>query len=112
VSPSRRPPHFQALPVEVGLGLRLVGDLDLATVGDLERMLDTLPRSGERVTIDLAELSFMDSSGVHALVAYAGALNGSAPVALVNVPAHIHRLFVLTGADQNAAIDLREDERG
>jgi anti-anti-sigma factor len=93
--------------------LRLVGELDVASVGKLRSMLDTLPPGGEAVIIDLAELSFMDSSGLHAFEEYAGALNGSGPLVLENVPLNIRRVFAITGVDQNPGIELRSgDERG
>jgi anti-anti-sigma factor len=93
--------------------LRLVGELDVASVGKLRRMLDTLPPGAEAVIIDLAELSFMDSSGLHAFEEYAGTLNGSGPLVLENVPLNIRRVFAITGVDQNPAIELRTgDERG
>lgn len=110
--PSRTSPLFQAVPLKRGLGFRLLGELDLATVGDLRRMLDTLPPGAEGVLIDLAGLSFMDASGLHTFEEYAGTLNGSAPLVLANAPANIRRVFALTGADQNPDIELRDGHHG
>ena len=49
--------------------LYLSGELDLATVGELEEAIDRRVRAGEEVVVDLRRLTFMDSSGVRALVA-------------------------------------------
>jgi anti-anti-sigma factor len=100
-------PLFQAVPLQRGRGLRLVGELDLSTVGDLRGMLATLPHGADVVTLDLADLSFMDSSGLRAVVEYAGTLNGSGPLVLDNVPGHIRRLLALTGVDGTPHIEVR-----
>jgi anti-anti-sigma factor len=106
--PSRQ--IFEVFPLAQGRGLRLIGDLCFSTVGDLVAMLDTLPaRAG---VLDLFDLSFMDSSGLHALEEYASGLE-SGPLVLLNPPACVQRLFELTGADLNPHIELRSDgDRG
>ena len=48
--------------------LSLRGDLDLATAPDLEAAGRDLPGSPETVILDLAELAFVDSSGITAIV--------------------------------------------
>lgn len=94
---------FTVIPLADGHGLRLVGELDLSTVGVLLAALDTL---AVRV-LDLAELSFMDARGLHALEHYAGTMNGSAPLVLENVSARILRLFEITGANLDPDFEIR-----
>jgi anti-sigma B factor antagonist len=48
--------------------LSLSGELDIATVGELENALNDCLDAGEDVVVDLRSLAFMDSSGVRALV--------------------------------------------
>jgi anti-anti-sigma factor len=49
--------------------VRLVGDLDHATVATFERRVDTLVASGaQRVLLDLSAVGFVDSSGLSAVV--------------------------------------------
>ena len=100
-------PFFQALPLEGGLGLRLSGELDLATVTDMNAQLAALPTNGHPVTLDLADLSFMDSTGLHALEQFARTLNGTSPLVLENVPRHVQRLFEITGMAESPHIELR-----
>ena len=100
-----RTPFF-AIPFDGGRGVRLVGELDLSTVRVLLAALDTLPVG----VLDLAELSFMDASGLHALERYAGTLNGSAPLVLENVSPQIRRLFELTAADHDPDLELRSGD--
>jgi anti-anti-sigma factor len=49
--------------------LSLSGELDIATVGELEEAINGRLEAGEDLVIDLRSLKFMDSSGVRALVA-------------------------------------------
>jgi anti-anti-sigma factor len=97
-----RTPFF-VIPFDDGRGIRLVGQLDLSTVRVLLAALDTLPVG----VLDLAELSFMDASGLHALEQYAGTLNGSAPLVLENLSPPVRRLFEITGADHDPDLELR-----
>jgi anti-anti-sigma factor len=100
-------PLFHVRPLAHARGLSLVGELDLSTVGILREALDSL---GERAEIlDLAELSFMDASGLHALEEYASAPGGAGPLVLVNAPAQTRRLLEITGAAVDPDIELRNE---
>lgn len=49
--------------------VKIAGELDLATVSGVERKLDPLMQSPpDRVVFDLADVSFMDSSGIALLL--------------------------------------------
>ena len=73
--------------------LVLVGELDALTVRDLAKALAT--RNGARhVTLDLSDLTFIDSHGLHAIVAFAQARD---TVTLTGVAPHILRVFEITG---------------
>jgi anti-anti-sigma factor len=98
-------PAFQIVTLADGRGLRLIGELDMATVPELRTALALLPEGS--LTLDLAELSFIDSTGLHAIVKYADGLNGSGPLVLENAPARIRRVFEITHLDSHPAIDLR-----
>ncbi|WP_346534645.1 STAS domain-containing protein [Micromonospora sp. DPT] len=52
-----------------GVCLRLVGELDMSTVGQLNETIDRLAADGTRhLLLDLAELTFCDSTGIAAFV--------------------------------------------
>lgn len=52
-----------------GLVVRLAGELDLATVGQLAAPLkDLLARQPQPVVLELGELEFMDSSGIAVII--------------------------------------------
>jgi anti-sigma B factor antagonist len=64
--------------------LNLSGELDLATVGQLEEAIASRLQAGEDVVVDLRGLAFMDSSGVRALVSgHADAQNGGGSLTIV-----------------------------
>ena len=48
-------------------GLALAGELDMASARVLREAFETLPGTGP-ATLDLAELTFIDSSGLHEIV--------------------------------------------
>jgi len=74
------------------------GELDLATAPQLEQTLREAHLYARLVVLDLRELTFMDSSGVHVILdAARGARQASGRLILVRGPAHIDRLLALTG---------------
>ena len=58
------------LEVETGIDgtLCLRGELDAATLGQLEERISQVMRRGRPVVIDMTELTFIDSSGIAVLV--------------------------------------------
>jgi anti-anti-sigma factor len=86
-------------------GFRLIGELDLATVPALNAALDPLAGHGP-VTLDLAELTFVDSSGLHAIMQFASSLNGDRPLTLANPPAHVSRLLEIIQMNSHPGIRI------
>ena len=56
--------------------VHLSGELDVGTVGQLEVVLAPLITEGGPIVLQVSELAFMDSAGLHALVKTATALGG------------------------------------
>lgn len=78
--------------------IRLRGELDIESAPDLERVLLRSRPAGQRVVLDLAELQFMDSTGLRVLLrARVAADEGRWEIRLRNVPPTIRRLFDMTG---------------
>jgi anti-sigma B factor antagonist len=56
----------QVIPGRDHVVLRPLGDLDMATIGEVEQELRQLRKSGFRkMVLDLSGLTFMDSTGLH-----------------------------------------------
>jgi len=80
--------------------VRVHGELDIATAGDLESAVLRPREPGEQVVLDLAGLRFMDSTGLRVLLrARAEAKAGRWDLYLRNVPANVQRLFSISGVE-------------
>ncbi|MDT0394527.1 MULTISPECIES: STAS domain-containing protein [Streptomyces] len=82
--------------------LEIFGDLDYTTVGELRERLTALTlRPGQRLVLDLAGMTFCDSSGITALIAARNQTHAAhADIALAAVPAHTLRVLRMVGLDQ------------
>ncbi|MEU6106508.1 STAS domain-containing protein [Streptomyces flaveolus] len=92
--------------VPAGPVLKISGDLDYETAGRLRDMLPGLAlRPGQRVVLDLADLTFCDSSGITALIVVRNHTQAAqADVALAAVPDHTLRVLRIVGLDQIFAL--------
>ena len=80
----------------------LVGEVDLATAGTLARVLDELigDRPSELI-VDLARVSFLDSTGIHCLLSASRNATGAGCTLVVRNPSpSIERIFTICGVDQ------------
>jgi anti-sigma B factor antagonist len=92
---------------EVGttLVLRIGGELDMATRNRIEPAVLASIETAGAVTIDLAELSFCDSSGLALLVeADSRATARGVTFSIKNVPPAIRRLLHITGLDRKITV--------
>jgi anti-sigma B factor antagonist len=100
------PPPFACSYTNGGLDVARVhvgGELDIATTPELERTLDA--SQARLVVLDLRELAFIDSCGVHAIVnAGIRARQAGRRLVLVRVPANVERMFTLTGSSEQIEI--------
>jgi anti-anti-sigma factor len=92
-----------SLPPTLGCSLvRLPAEIDLASAPELrDEMLAALNRDGAHLVVDAREVTFMDSSGVNALVRArerAATLGGSLHV--VTRHAAVRRVLQITGLEE------------
>ena len=75
------------------------GEIDLATVGDLEDSLRAAEATGTpRIVIDLAAVSMLDSAGLRCLVAaYDRAIEGHRELSIRPGSGRIRRIFEVSG---------------
>lgn len=85
--------------------VHVTGELDLTTAPLLRRALRDAHVYAHVVVLDLRELTFMDSSGVHAILdAAASVRRGDGRLILVRGPTHVDRALNLTGATSQVLI--------
>ena len=98
--------EFTIARLDGGNGLKIAGELDLATSSQLTEALRDASSAGQ-VILDLSELTFLDSSGIHAILELARTQNGNGPVIILNPSYAVTRVFDIIGIDQHAGIELR-----
>lgn len=80
--------------------------LDAAVAPDFKQQVVALVQGGERrIVIDLAGVSFLDSSGLGALVSILKALGGQGALAVCGAQGSVLGLFKLTRMDKVFAIE-------
>jgi anti-anti-sigma factor len=86
-------------------GLRLSGELDLFSSTKLSDALADIG-GNEPIHIDLSELTFVDSSGMGAILTFAGARRGPGRVVLMNPSEPVRRAMEICGLDQHPAVEI------
>lgn len=87
--------------------LRIEGEVDLSTAGEMRTALVKTLSSFPTVIVDMAGVTFIDVAGVRTLLHVAESLNGRGPLPLVNAP-QVGRILELVGLSDVNSIDLRD----
>jgi len=87
--------------------VRVAGDVDMATASELRNALDEVERSdATAIVIDLGDVTFIDSSGLHVLLMTARRCERrQLPLTAVRLPYHVRRLFSLVALDQTLVVN-------
>jgi anti-sigma B factor antagonist len=97
-------------PDGAGLVIGLGGELDIASLPEVTVQLDELlGRPPAQVCLDLADLEFLDSSGVAVLVRVA---NHFGRVRTVQATEPVRRVLQVLGLGDRLGLDQRSDETG
>jgi anti-sigma B factor antagonist len=81
--------------------LRVSGELDIATAPQLVHALGCAQVDAALVILDLRGLEFMDSCGVHLIVAASGrAREAGGRLVVVRGPVQVERILALVGLDR------------
>ncbi|MGZ8633380.1 MAG: STAS domain-containing protein [Solirubrobacteraceae bacterium] len=90
----------------------MAGEVDIATIAQLEHALREPRSQAPLVVVDLRDLTFMDSWGVHAIVdASIRARQAGHRLVLLRGPRDVDRLLALTGSSgdvENGDVDRVE----
>ena len=87
-------------------GFRLEGELDMATADDLSQIFRDAP-SNLPIVLDFSGVSFMDSSGLRALLEGAGQPTGCGPVVIVNPSAQVRRVLDISIPGGTPGLEVR-----
>jgi anti-sigma B factor antagonist len=98
------PGHFHIDAERVGSDalVKVEGELDIATLPELERAVTRMRSQGlERLVIDLRELAFLDSMSIELLLRLNGELTAAgASLVVVRGPRAVNRIFDLMELDR------------
>jgi anti-sigma B factor antagonist len=93
---------------EIGWGaawVQVEGELDLATSPQFRRTVGEAQRAAEVVVLDLRELWFIDSSGVHVILdAARDARRNGRQLLIVRGPVQVDRVLTLTEVSEQVVI--------
>ena len=77
-----------------------IGEIDLATVDELQAEVDAAAAEAQQVVLDLREVAFIDSAGLRLVVHSSRALDAKGgTLAVVRGPHEVQRVFDLVGLD-------------
>ena len=90
--------------------VRLAGEIDMETAPEVQQTLDELIESDGLFELDLAAVTFIDSSGLHLLLDAANRLNGSDPLTLISVPPRVLRLMEIVGLTNAPSLNVQKQD--
>lgn len=97
---SARSPTGFLVQVDPSGTLFLRGELDIATVQELQAKIDEILVPGKPIVIDLARLTFLDSSAIHCL--FRTWYSSGHPVELLNTTPAVRRILELGAPEPEA----------
>jgi anti-sigma B factor antagonist len=90
--------------------VHVAGDLDLAAAPRLVEVLRDLEQQVCLIVLDLREIAFLNTAGVHAIVdASIGARRDGRRLLLVAASARVQRVFALTGTSHQVEVGAWDD---
>jgi anti-anti-sigma factor len=90
-------------------GFRLVGELDMASADRLIERLRSVANWRGDLWLDLAELEFMDSAGIQALIAVGKELGEGQRLVLRSPRGEVSRILQLVGAHRFPNVAIEQD---
>lgn len=89
--------YVQDSAIPGGTRLKVIGELDLVTAPDLGADVSDALGHGAIVELDLSQVSFMDSSGLRALIEARSSAGADQQVVVVEASSQVMRLMDVTG---------------
>jgi anti-anti-sigma factor len=90
-----------------GEGMRLAGELDLATAPQLAEALLEFASSEGELQLNVSELTFLDSSGLRVILELARSRADDGSVVLLDPSAAVMRILEIMGIDEHPGVEIR-----
>jgi anti-sigma B factor antagonist len=94
---------------ETTILVQLGGDIDLATAPEVRRALAEATSNGKRVTVNVEQVTFMDCTGLHAILSAAMSLPPDRPLTVAHPSAQLMRIMELVGMHDIPQIEIRTE---
>jgi anti-anti-sigma factor len=85
---------------------RLIGELDISTAQTLGALLDREVEEHGDISLDLSELTFIDSSGIRVLLRATDQLTGRGRLLLLSPTSSVRHIFSLMGLGDRGAMQV------
>jgi len=89
---------------------RLIGELDLATADEFIERIRPVVARGSDINLDLSGLTFIDSSGIRALIVIATELDGVGSLVLSSPQDEVARVLELVGAHRLPGVKILQQQ--
>ena len=99
---------FEISRLDDGTGLKLSGELDLHSAQELTVAL-TAFQAVEEVWLDMTKVTFIDSSGLSSILAFARSRNGNGKIVIVDPTAVVGPVFNILRLRDHASIEVADD---
>jgi anti-anti-sigma factor len=102
---------LKILPSNESSSLRLVGELDISNVDEVQARLEEELRPGNQLTLDTTELSFMDSQGLRMLIELgSSAQHKGSSIRLLNCSRAVQRVLDTAVPDGIPGVEIFRKE--
>jgi anti-sigma B factor antagonist len=98
------PFRFEVVPDGDSVAIRLHGELDIASVPDVDAAFTDVAERRVPIVLDLRRLTFMDSRGIRMLVAFQEQAHANGFPLTITCGDRVHRLLSLTGLDRHFTV--------
>jgi anti-anti-sigma factor len=102
------PARVEVIPTDEPRGLRVIGEVDISNVAVLSEAIDRQLALEGDLTLDLSEVTFMDSAGIQTLFRAARSLERRGTLVLVSPQPRLISVFRYVLLDSRANVEIRE----
>jgi anti-sigma B factor antagonist len=92
-------------------GFRLIGEIDMASAPMLQEALLVALSEGGPVTVDMKDVTFIDSSGLKVIVACAAETASNEPVTVKDPSAIVRRALEVFGMEQIPGLRVEHEHQ-
>lgn len=88
---------------------RLTGEFDLAAHEAFVARMEPVSASGLQILLELSDVTFMDSSGLRAILGLTRSVNGQGPVVLLNPSRQVQRVLEIALPAGAPGLEVRSE---